>query len=97
MSNQIRITVEQMHTRVSQYRAEAENVNSVITTMDNLLNELQSEWEGAASESYAQRYRELRPSFIRAYELINEIAAALDKTAQIMGETDKQIAQSFRW
>ena len=57
MSNQIRITVEQMHTRVSQYRAEAENVNSVITTMDNLLNELQSEWEGAASESYAQRRR----------------------------------------
>ena len=96
MSNQIRITVEQMHTRVSQYRAEAENVNSVITTMDNLLNELQSEWEGAASESYAQRYRDLRPSFIRAYELINEIAAALENTTRLMDETDKQIPQSFR-
>ena len=59
MANQIRITPDQMRERAKQYRAEADIVNGVINKMDSLLQQLQSEWEGAASESYAVRYQEL--------------------------------------
>ena len=51
MANQIRITPDQMRTRANEYRTEAETVNGVIQKMDSLLGQLQSEWEGAASES----------------------------------------------
>ena len=61
MANQIRITPDQMRTRANEYRTEAETVNGVIQKMDSLLGQLQSEWEGAASESYAARYQELKP------------------------------------
>lgn len=45
-----------MGQRANEYRNEAETVNGVIGKMDRLLQQLQSEWEGAASESYAARY-----------------------------------------
>ena len=96
MANQIRITPGQMRERASQYRVEADVVNGVIGKMENLLHALQDEWEGAASESYAARYYELKPGFQKAEELIREIAAALDATANIVEQTDSDIAKQFR-
>lgn len=96
MANQIRITPDQMRERANQYRVEADTVNGVISKMDALLQQLQSEWEGAASESYAARYQEVKPEFMKAEELIREIAAALDSTAKIVEETDVNIANQFR-
>lgn len=96
MANQIRMTPEQMRSRAGQYRTEAEKVGETIRTMDLLLGQLQLEWEGAASESYAARYQELKPGFSKAQELINEIAASLDMAARILEETDASIASAFR-
>lgn len=96
MANQIRITPDQMRGRAGEYRTQADTVNDVISKMDTLLSNLRQEWEGAASESYDQRYTELRKGFVAAEELIREIAAALDSTAQIVEETDTSIAQQFQ-
>ncbi len=96
MANQIRITPDQMRERAGQYRNEADTVNGVISNMDTLLSNLQSEWEGQASESYAARYEELKPGFQKAEELIREIAAALDSTASIVETTDSDIAAQFQ-
>lgn len=96
MANQIRITPEQMRSRAGQYRAEADNMNSVIRKLDSLLQQLQGEWEGAASEAYATRYQELKPGFQKAEDLIREIATALDTTANTVEQTDQSIASRFR-
>jgi WXG100 family type VII secretion target len=96
MAGQIRITPEQMRGRANEYRTEAEKVNEVIARMDSLLSALQGEWEGEASQSYASRYAELKPGFMKAEELIREIATALDATARIVEETDASIASQFR-
>jgi WXG100 family type VII secretion target len=96
MAGQIRITPDVMRQRAGQYRNEASNVNAVIVSMDNLLNNLQSEWEGEASQSYAARYAELKPGFQKAEELIEEIATALDNVARTLEETDSSIAGAFR-
>lgn len=96
MANQIRITPEQMRGRANEYRTQADAVNDVISKMDTLLSNLQAEWEGSASESYAERYTQLRVGFVEAENLIREIAAALDSTANIVEETDTNIANQFR-
>ncbi len=96
MSNQIRMTPETMRQRAGQYKTEAGKVHEVITKMDGLLSQLQSEWEGAASRSYADRYAQLKPGFQKAEQLIIEISEALTKTAQIVEETDSNIANQFR-
>lgn len=93
---QIRMTPDMMRGRAGEYRTEAGIVGEVISKMDSLLSALQSEWEGAASEAYAGKFAELRPSFVAAQDLINEIGAALDKTAEIVENTDNDIAGQFK-
>lgn len=93
----IRISPDQMRGRAGEFRNEAAMVGDSISAMDRLLGQLQEEWEGEASRSYAQRYQsELRPSFQKAQEMIDEIATALDRTAQEMQEMDQRIASGFR-
>ncbi len=93
----IRISPDQMRGRANEFRKEAQAVGDSISNMDRLLGQLQDEWEGEASKSYANRYQsELKPSFQKAQEMINEIAQALDKTAQEMQDMDQRIASGFR-
>jgi len=95
MANTIRITPTQMRSRANEYRTQAQTVQDVIGRMDALLRELQGEWEGASSRAYAARFAELRPGFVRAKDLIDEIARALDATATALEETDAQLASSM--
>lgn len=93
----IRISPDQMRSRAGEFRNEAATVGDSISAMDRLLGQLQDEWEGEASRSYANRYQsELRPGFQKAQEMITEIAAALDRTAQEMQDMDQRIASGFR-
>lgn len=94
-SGQIRMIPETMRIRANEYRTEAENVQAVIEKMDSLLNALLDEWEGSASAAYAQKFGELRPSFVAAKDLIDDIATALDNTAEAVESTDSQIASQF--
>ncbi|MCC2746032.1 WXG100 family type VII secretion target [[Eubacterium] rectale] len=94
-SGQIRMTPDTMRERAGEYRTEAENVQSVIDKMDRLLETLLTEWEGSASEAYVNKFAELRPSFVKGKELIDDIAMALDKTAEAVESTDTQIANQF--
>ncbi len=94
-SGQIRMTPDTMRERAGEYRTEADNVQSVIDKMDRLLETLLTEWEGSASEAYANKFAELRPSFVKGKELIDDIAAAFDKTAEAVESTDTQIANQF--
>lgn len=97
MSNgQIRMTPDTMRQRARQYDDEAGKVGDVISTMDSLLRTLQEEWEGAASRSYGERFTELRPNFVKAQDLISEIADALRTTAQVIETTDSDIASQFK-
>ena len=96
MASQIRISPEEMRSRASSYRNEGENLEQIITNMDTLLTQLQSEWEGAASQSYAERYEALKPGFVKARELVEEIAVSLETVASTMEQTDADIASAFR-
>jgi WXG100 family type VII secretion target len=97
MAGQIRITPDVMDQRANEYRQRRSEVNDIISKMDSMLNQLMSEWEGDAARSYQDRWQgDLKPSFQRASELIEEIAVALNKTAGILRDTDAQIAAQLR-
>ena len=95
MAGQIKMTPEEVRESAKQYRQQAEVVNGVITKMDTLLAQMQSQWEGSGSQSYAARYADLKPSFTRAEELINEIATALDGAANAIERGDMEAARQF--
>lgn len=96
MANQIRMTPESMRARAKDYTVQANALQDVIKKMDSLLTQLQSEWEGDASRAYAERFTQLRPGFVKAKDLVDEISEALRKTAQIVEDTDRNIAGQFK-
>ena len=87
------MTPSTMRERASEYRNQAEVVNGVIAKMDSLLQSLKEEWLGSASEAYANRYSELRPSFVKTEELIREIDAFLCGAADEFEEVDRRLNQ----
>ena len=93
---QIRMTPETMRTRAGQTDKQAEAVQNVMKAMDNLLKTLKTEWEGEAVKGYEDRYNKIKPSFKNAKDLLDEIAHNLRATAQIVEETDKNIAAQYR-
>lgn len=95
MAGQIKMTPEEVRESAKQYRQQAEVVDGVISKMDTLLAQLQSQWEGSGSQSYAARYADLKPSFTRAVELINEVATALDGAANAIERGDMEAARQF--
>lgn len=96
MAGQIRITPEEMRARSGEYTRESETFQEVITNMERLLGQLQSEWEGASSQAFEQRFNDLKPSFIATKELIDEIATNLMTTANSLEELDADIASKIR-
>lgn len=94
--SQIRMTPDTMRTRAGQTDKQAEAVQNVMTAMDNLLKSLKGEWEGEAVKGYEDRYNKIKPSFKNAKSLLEEIAHNLRATAQIVEETDRNIASQFR-
>lgn len=93
----IRISPEEMRGEASKFSSTANDVQDSINNMDNYLTELQSQWEGAAAQAYEARWTgDLRPSFMQAKELIDEIAQALNTTADEMEQMDAAIAKGFQ-
>lgn len=96
MASEIRLQPEQLRDKAQQFDAQAEAVDGVIAAMTSLLGELQEEWHGAASEAYAEEFNELKPSFQKAEQLIEDIANQLRGAASTLEQTDADIASSFR-
>ena len=88
----IRITPSEVRTKSGEFATQAEAVNTVITEMDTLLSALQGEWEGAASNSFAASYTELKPKFIMARDLIDNFSKKLSGVADVMEQTDQDLA-----
>lgn len=95
-SGQIRMTPQTMRQRANQYRQEGEKMQQVIDKMTSLLNQLKQEWEGDAAKGYEQKFNELKPGFKEARELIQKISDSLNKSAQIVEETDEKLGRQFR-
>ena len=94
--SQIRMTPDTMRARASQTDGYSQEVQSVIQATDRLLSTLKTEWEGDAMKGYEDRYNKIRPSFVNAKELLDEIANNLRTTAQIVEDTDRNIASQYR-
>ena len=93
---QIRMTPDTMRARARQTDQNKQKAEDVMRAMDSLLATLKGEWEGEAVKGYEDRYNKIKPSFKNAKTLLEEIAHNLRATAQIVEETDRNIASQFR-
>lgn len=95
-SQQIRMSPDTMRERALQTDRQAETMQNLISAMESLLNTLKAEWEGEAMKGYEDRYNQIKPVLKNANELLIEIAKNLRATANIVEQTDMQIASQYR-
>lgn len=89
------MTPEQMNARATEVRGQRDAFEGVVTRMGNIINELLTEWEGAASASYDQQFRDLQPSFNSMKNLLDDMAMQLDKAAEAVKSLDEEIASKI--
>ncbi|TCP16946.1 WXG100 family type VII secretion target [Scopulibacillus darangshiensis] len=96
MAGQIRVTPEELRDMASRYNNESGNVEDLVGRLDTMKGQLQGMWEGASSDAFAAQYEELKPSFVKMANLLADISKQLGDTANIIEDTDNQIAGQIR-
>lgn len=94
-AGQIRITPDQMHSRAGDFRNAGTQYGEVIKSMSNLINILQDEWEGQASQKFKEQFESLQPTFNQMSQLIADIAQQCDDTATALAQLDEDISKKF--
>lgn len=96
MSGHIRVTPAELVDMANRYGQKGVQVNDVIQELDSMSNQLQDMWEGASSEAFRAQYEELRPSFMKMVNLLEDINKQLNSTAQALEDADRNIASQIR-
>ncbi|WP_102028124.1 WXG100 family type VII secretion target [Salirhabdus sp. Marseille-P4669] len=96
MAGNIRLSPAELRDVARQYNNESSNVSEMIVRLDGMRDHLAQIWEGSSSEAFIGQYEELRPSFQKMSELLNDVHMQLQQTANTLEETDQQIAGQIR-
>lgn len=96
ISGQIRMTPEQMRFHAGEMRGQGEALEDVINKVQSIVGELQTEWEGRASSQFAQQFESLKPALADLKQLIDEVGAQLNTTANAVEQLDQEIAGKFK-
>ena len=95
MSGQIRLSPEEMRGCASQVSNYGQETEALIVNTQRLIDGLCEQWDGQASQKYAQQFAELRPSYDRMRNLYEELSQQLQGTATAMENLDTEIAGKF--
>ena len=95
MAGQIRMSPERMGQRAGEVRVQEEAFVAVVGKMQAIINELQAEWEGQASQQFAAQFDALKPSFENMRNLLHDISLQLDNSAAAIEQLDRDIAGKF--
>ena len=88
----IKLTPEELRASAQRYTDGAENVNKVLSSLTNEQAIISENWEGSAFQSFEEQFNELSPKIKEFAQLLQDINAQLVKVADIVEQTDQDIA-----
>ena len=88
----IKLTPEELRASAQRYTDGAENVNQVLSSLTNEQAIISENWEGSAFQSFEEQFNELAPKIKEFAQLLQDINAQLVKVADIVEQTDQDIA-----
>ncbi|MDM5188339.1 WXG100 family type VII secretion target [Bacillus sp. DX4.1] len=95
MAGQIRMSPEELKTKAKRYGDSADQINDILTRLQNLQNELRGEWEGRAFEGFDRQFTELKPKVQNFSQLLQEINQQLNSTAEAVARHDEDLSRNF--
>lgn len=95
MAGQIRVTPETLRDQAKTYSQSSEEVAQMISRLDSLNSQIDSEWDGAAFDKYMEQYSEMKPKITDFQNLLEQVYQQLMGAAQTLEDTDQQLSQGF--
>lgn len=92
----IKLTPEELRTSAQKYTNGSEQVNEVLNSLKTEQDVISSNWEGSAFDSFQEQFTELAPKILEFAELLESINLQLNKVADLIEETDQEIANQIR-
>lgn len=88
----IKLTPEELRNSAIKYTNGADDVLQVLRTLEHEQVTIDTNWDGTAFDSFAAQFEALRPKIIEFEQLLRDINAQLIKVADIIEQTDADIA-----
>ena len=89
---QIKVTPEELRTSAQKYTQGSEEVTQVLNNLTNEQAVIADNWDGSAFDSFEAQFNELSPKIKEFAQLLQDINAQLVKVADIVEQTDQDIA-----
>ena len=89
---QIKLTPEDLRTSAQKYTQGSEEVTQVLNNLTNEQAVIADNWDGSAFDSFEAQFNELTPKIREFATLLQDINAQLVKVADIVEQTDQDIA-----
>lgn len=88
----IKLTPEELRASAQRYTEGSESVDQVLTSLTREQAVISENWDGSAFDSFEQQFNELSPKIKEFAQLLQDINAQLIKVADIVEQTDQDIA-----
>lgn len=90
--SRIKLTPDELRNSAIRYIEGADNVDAVLDTLTREQGTISDNWEGTAFDSFNQQFTALVPKIKEFEQLLRDINAQLVKVADIIEQTDADIA-----
>ncbi len=91
----IQIDYQTMRDTAGVFKAQAEAVNQIITTLNSKANDLSGFWQGTAEEAFLTELDSCNKLLLRVPNMLDEISTALNNTAARIEEAEREAAANM--
>ena len=89
---QIKLTPEDLRQSAQRYAQGSQDIDQILTNLTHEQQVIDANWDGSAFDSFEAQFNELSPKIKQFSQLLEEINAQLIKVADIVEQTDQDIA-----
>ncbi|HEM9238259.1 TPA: WXG100 family type VII secretion target [Streptococcus agalactiae] len=92
---QIKLTPEELRSSAQKYTAGSQQVTEVLNSLTQEQAVIDENWDGSAFDSFEAQFNELSPKITEFAQLLEDINQQLLKVADIVEQTDSDIASQI--
>ena len=93
---QIKLTPEDLRQSAQRYAQGSQDIDQILTNLTHEQQVIDANWDGSAFDSFEAQFNELSPKIKQFSQLLEEINGQFIKVADIVEQTDQDIAAQIR-
>ena len=88
----IGVNADVLHGHATGIKGDAGEIAQLNTKISNRVSAIRNDWQGQGASSFDQQWAELKPSFDKAQQLLDDIGTQLDQAATAYENFDAEMA-----